>query len=71
MESSRQLVQKQRKICFQRSQERSKELSAERCQERAQRPGGNSMDEEGQKYMVAYCSDRYTEKTETQFCIES
>ena len=29
------------------------------------------MDEEGQNYMVAYCSDRYTENSEKQFCIES
>ena len=29
------------------------------------------MDEEGQKYIVAYCSDRYTENRNKQFCIES
>ena len=29
------------------------------------------MDEEGQKYKVAYCSDRYTENRDKQFCTES
>ena len=29
------------------------------------------MDEEDQKYMVAYCSDLYTENRDKQFCIES
>ena len=29
------------------------------------------MDEGGQKYMVAYCSDRYIVKRDKQFCIES
>ena len=51
---------KLRKIFSQRSQERSEELSAERCQESAASKR-ESMDEEGQKYKVAYCPDRYTE----------
>ena len=29
------------------------------------------MDEEGQKYKVAYGSDRYTENRDKQFCTES
>ena len=29
------------------------------------------MDEEGQKDKVAYCSDRYTENRDKQFCTES
>ena len=29
------------------------------------------MDEEGQKYKVAYCPDRYTENRDKQFCTES
>ena len=29
------------------------------------------MDEEGHKYKVAYCSDRYTENSDKQFCTES
>ena len=29
------------------------------------------MDEDGQKYNVAYCSDRYTENRDKSFCIES
>ena len=29
------------------------------------------MDEEGQKYKVAYCSDRHTENRDKQFCTES
>ena len=28
------------------------------------------MDEEGQKNMVAYCSHRYTENRDKQFCID-
>ena len=61
--SSRQWVQKQKKIFSQRPQDRSKELSAERCQDSAASER-DSMDEEGQKlYKVAYCSDRYTENT--------
>ena len=63
--SSRQLVQKQRKIFSQ-----SEELSAERCQESAV-VERDRMDKEGQQYMVAYCSDRYTENREKQLCIES
>ena len=55
--SSRQWVQKQRKIFSQRSQERSDELSAMRCQESAESER-DSMDEENQKFKVAYCSDR-------------
>ena len=31
----------------------------------------DSIDEEGQKYMAAYCSDGYTENRDKQFCIES
>ena len=38
--SYRQWVQNQRKIYCQRSQERSEELSAMRCQESAERPRG-------------------------------
>ena len=68
--SSRQWVQKQRKIFCQRSQERSEELSAMRCQESAASKR-DSMDEEGQKYKVAYCSDRYTENRDNQFGTES
>ena len=64
--SSRQCVQKQRQIFCQRSQERSEELSALRCQESAA-SRRDSMDEEGQKYKVAYCSDRYTENRDKQF----
>ena len=29
------------------------------------------MDEEGQKYKVVYCSERYTENRDKQFCTES
>ena len=54
----------------QRSQERSEELSAERCQENAG-SWRDSLDEEGQKYKVAYCSNRYTENRDKQFCTES
>ena len=68
--SSRQWVQKQRKIFSQRSQERSEELSAMRCQESAVSLR-DSMDEEGQKYKVVYCSDRYAENRDKQFCTES
>ena len=68
--SSRQWVQKQRKIFCQRSQERSEELSAMRCQESAA-SWRDSMDEEGQKYKMAYCSDRYTENRDKQFYTES
>ena len=67
--SSRQWVQKQRKICSQRSQERSEELSAMRCQESAASQR-DSMDE-GQKCKVAYRSDRYTENRDKQICTES
>ena len=67
--SSRQKVQKTKKDLFQRSQERIEELSAERCQESAA-SYRDSMDE-GQKYKVAYCSDRYTENRDKQFCTES
>ena len=68
--SSRQWAQKKRKIFSQRSQERSEELSAMRCQASAVSLT-DSMDEEGQKYKVAYCSDRYTENRDKQFCTES
>ena len=51
--SFRQWVQKQRKIFSQGSQERSEELSVERCQESAASKR-DSMGEEGQKYKVAY-----------------
>ena len=61
--SSRQWVQKQRKIFSEGSQERSEELSAERCPESAA-SYRDSMDEEGQNYKVAYCSDRYIENRE-------
>ena len=64
--SSRQWVQKQRKIFCQRSQERSEELSAMRCQESAASKR-DSMDEDGQKYKVAYCSDRCTENRDKQY----
>ena len=57
--SSRQWVKKQRKIFCQRSQERSEELSAMRCQE-STASLRDSIDEEGQKCKVAYCSDRHT-----------
>ena len=70
VECSRQWVQKQRKIFSQRSQKRSKELSEERCQESAA-SYRDSMDEDGQKYMVAYYSDEYTENKDKQVCIES
>ena len=66
--SSRQWVQKQRKIFCQRSQERSEELSAMMCQEST---AWDSMGEEGQKYKVVYCSDRYNENRDKQFCTES
>ena len=68
--SSRQWVQKQRKIFSLRSQERREELSAKRCQENAA-SYRDSMGEEGQKYMVAYCSGRYTKSRDKQICIES
>ena len=68
--SSRQWVQKQRKISCQRSQERSEELSAMRCQESAA-SYRDSRDEEDQKCKVAYCSDKYTENRDKQFCTES
>ena len=45
--SSRQCVQKNKRIFCQRFQERSEELSAERCQESAA-SYRDSMDEEGQ-----------------------
>ena len=54
--SSRQMVQKQRNIFCQRSLERKRGTVM-----RAQRPRGTGIDEEGEKYKVAYCSDRYTE----------
>ena len=63
--SSRQRVQKQRKIFSQRSRERSEELSAERCQESAASLR-ESTDEKGQKYEVVYCSDRYSENRDKQ-----
>ena len=31
---------------------------------------GGSMDEEDQKCMVTYCSDRYAQNTDKQLCIE-
>ena len=31
----------------------------------------DSVDEEVKKYKMAYCSDRYTENRDEQFCIES
>ena len=66
----RQWVQKQRKIFSQRSQERSEELSVMRYRESAA-SYGDSMDEEGQKYKVAYCSDRYIKNRDKQLCTES
>ena len=68
--SSRHWVQKQSKIFCQRSHGKGEELSAEKFQESAA-SWRDSMDEEGQKYKVAYCSDRYTENRDKQFCIES
>ena len=41
-----------------------------RCQE-STASWRDSMDEEGQKYKTAYCSDRYTENRDKQFCIET
>ena len=58
---------KERKIFSQRSQERSKELSAMRCQQSAA-SYRDSMDEESQKCKVAYCSDRYTDNRDKQIC---
>ena len=50
-------------------QDRSEELSAERCHESSAFKR-DSMDED-QKCKVAYCSDRYTENRDKQFCTES
>ena len=48
---------------------------ARNCQQagvkRAQHPRGTVWIKKGQKYKVAYCSDRYTENRDKQFCIES
>ena len=55
--SSRQWVQKQRKVFFHISQERSEKLSAERCQESAA-SSRDSLGDDGQKDIVAYWSDR-------------
>ena len=52
-------VQKQRKIFSKRSREKRGTVSREVSRERNVLEG--HMDEEGQKYMAAYCSDRYTE----------
>ena len=51
---------------FQRFQERNLELPAGRCLESAG-SWRKSIDEEGQKYVAAYCFDRYTENRDRQF----
>ena len=63
-------MSKYRKRSFSRSQERREGLSSERCQESAAFLS-DRIDEDDQKYMVAYYSNRYIENRDKQFCIES
>ena len=66
--SARQWVQKQKDLFLKVSREKRGTVSREVSRERIVL---DSMDAKGQKYIVACCSDRYTENRDEQFCFES